>query len=81
MEQQSKPNRKMVIAQSARTIFQVRFKMKDGVAILGVPRAGNLTQFLRDARPLAQNKAGKGHLVKLLIEGKLSGQKAPIQCR
>ncbi len=53
--------------------------MKDGVAELGVPRAGNLAQLLRNGRPFAQHQAGESDLVKLLVQRKLPGQKAPVQ--
>ena len=50
MKQNREPHREMIVAQSAGAIFQVRFQMKDGVAVLRVPRAGNLAQLLRDCR-------------------------------
>ncbi len=53
--------------------------MKDRVAELGVARAGDLAQLLRDGVPLAQHQAGKGDLVKLLVERKLAGQKAAVE--
>ena len=67
MEQHCEPHREMVIAQSSGAIFQVGLQMKDGIAKLGMPRAGNLAQLLRNRRPLAQHQAGKSDVVKLLV--------------
>ena len=53
--------------------------MKNRIAELGVARAGDLAQLLRNGVPLAQHEAGKGDLVKLLVEGKLAGQEAAVE--
>ena len=79
MEQHREPHREMIIAQSAGAIFQVGFQMKDGIAKLGVPRARNLAQLLRNRRPFAQHQPRKGHLVKLLVQRKLPGQETPVE--
>ena len=50
MEQNREPDCEVIVAQSAGAVFQIGLEMKDGVAELGVPRAGNLAQLLRDCR-------------------------------
>ena len=79
MEQNRKPDRQVIVAQPAGTVLQIGLQVKDRVAELGVPGAGNLAQLLRNGVPLAQHEAGKGHLVQLLVKGKLAGQKAAIE--
>ena len=44
-----------------------------------MPRTGDLAQLLRNGSPLAQDEAGKGDLVKLLVKGELAGQEAAIE--
>ena len=79
MEQQREPDREVIVAQPAGTLFQVGLEMKNGVAVLGVARACNLAQLLGDGGPFAQHQPRKRVLVKLLIQGKMSGQKSAIQ--
>ena len=79
MEQNSEPDGQVIVAQPAGTILEVGFQMKDRIAELGVAGAGDLAQLLRDGVPLAQHEAGKGDLVKLLVERKLAGQEAAVE--
>ena len=57
VEEQGKPDGQVIVAQAAGTLLQVRFEVKDGVAVLGVAGAGNLAQLLRNGVPLAQHQA------------------------
>ncbi len=79
MEQNSEPDGQVKVAQPAGTILQVGFQVKDRVAELGVARAGDLAQLLRDVVPLAQHQTGKGNLVELLVKRKLAGQEAAVE--
>ena len=79
VEEHGEPDGEVVVAQAAGTIFQIGLEMEDGVAVLGVAGAGDLAQLLRDGVPLAQDEAGKGDLVKLLVERKLAGEEAAIE--
>ena len=42
-------------------------------------RAGNFAELLRDRVPLAEDQAGKGDLVELLVERKLAGEEAAVE--
>jgi hypothetical protein len=55
--------------------------MKDGVAVLGVAGAGDFAELLRDLVPLAEDYAGEGFVVQLLVEREVSGQEAVIEGR
>ncbi len=50
VEQDSKPNRQVIVAKSAGAIFEIGFEVKDGVAEFGVPGARDFPQFLGDGR-------------------------------
>ena len=79
MEEDGEPDREAVVPQPARTILEIGFEMKDGVAEFGVARAGNFTQLLGDGGPFAQHEARKSDLVQLLVKGKLTGKKAAVE--
>ena len=79
VEEQGEPDGEVVVAQAAGTVLQIGLEMKDGVAVLGVAGAGDLAELLRDGVPLAQDEAGKNGLVQLLVERKLSGEKAAVE--
>ena len=79
MKQQGKPHRQVVVAQASGTLLQIRLKMKDRVAVLGMTRSRNFTQLLRNRVPLAQHQTRQRDLVKLLIKRELAGQKSSIQ--
>src|SRR5580704_1995866 len=79
VEQQGEPDGEMVIAQPAWTIFEIGFEVKDGVAVLGVAGARNLSELLRDGVPFAQDEAGKDGLVQLLVERKLASEEATVE--
>ena len=79
VEEQRKPDCQVIVAQTAGTLLQVRFEMKDGVAVLGVAGAGDLAQLLGNGVPLAQNEAGKDRLMKLLVKRELPSQKATVK--
>ena len=79
VEEQGEPDGEVVVAQAAGTVFQVGFEMEDGVAEFGVAGAGDLAELLGNGVPLAENEAGKDGLVKLLVEGELSGEEAAVE--
>ena len=79
VEEEGEPDGEVVVAQAAGTILQVGFEMKDGVAEFGVAGAGDLAELLRDGVPLAEDEAGKGDLVELLVERKLAGEEAAVE--
>ena len=79
MKQQREPHRQVIVAQAAGTVLQVRLKMKDRVAELGMPRASDLAESLRDRIPFAQHQARQNSLVELLVERELACQESPIQ--
>ncbi len=79
VKEHREPDSEAVVAQAARTFLQVRLQMKDGVTELGVAGARDLVQLLGDGGPLTQHKPGKNHLVQLLVEGKLPGQKTAVE--
>ena len=79
VKEQGEPDGEMVVAQAAGTVFQVGFEMKDGVAEFGVAGAGDFAELLRDGVPLAEDEAGKGGLVELLIERELAGEEAAVE--
>ena len=81
MEEQGKPGSEVEVAKAAGTLFQVGFEMKDGVAVLGVAGAGDFAELLGDLVPLAEDEAGDGFVVELLIEGKAAGEEAVIEGR
>jgi hypothetical protein len=53
--------------------------MEDGIAELGMARAGDLTELLRDGVPLAEDEAGEDGLMELLVKRELAGKKAAIE--
>ena len=79
VKQHGEPDGQVVVAQTAGTLFEIRFEVKDRVAVLGVATAGNLAQFLRDVVPLTQHQPGKRHIVELLVKRKLAGQVTAVQ--
>ena len=79
MKEQRKPDGKVIVAQAAGTLLQVRLEMKDGVAVLGVAGACNLAELLGDGVPLAQNQSREDRLVKLLVERELAGEEAAVE--
>ncbi len=79
VEQESEPDGEVVIAQSAGTLLEVGFEMKDGVAVLVVTGAGDLAELLGDGVPFAQDEAGEDGLVELLVERKLAGEEAAVE--
>src|ERR1700744_1770668 len=81
MEEQSEPDGEVIVAQATRTGFDIGLEMKDGVAELGVTGTRHFTELLCDGIPLAEHEAGEGGLVELLVERKLSSEKAAIEGR
>ena len=79
VKEESEPDGEVVIAQTARTVLQVGFEMKDGVAEFGVAGAGNFTELLSNGVPLAQHQAGENSLVELLVKRELAGEEAAIE--
>ncbi len=52
---------KLIIAQAAGTLLDVRFQVEDRVAVFGVAGAGHLGEFLGDRAPLAEQQAPAVH--------------------
>ena len=57
--QQVEPVGQLMIAQTARTLFDIGFEMEDGVAVFLVARAGQIGKSVHDAAPLAQRDFGQ----------------------
>src|SRR6185503_9519562 len=56
MKEQGEPDCQVIVTKSAGALLEVWLKVEDGVAVLGVPPARNLTQLLRDRVPLAYHQ-------------------------
>ncbi len=74
-----KPGGKVEVAKAAGTVFQIRFEMEDGVAVLGVAGAGNFTELLGDGVPFAEDQAGEGFGMEFLVEREVPGEEAMVE--
>ena len=59
MVHQVEPVGQLVIAQTAGTLFDIGFEMKDGVAVFLMTNPGEFGEPVDDAAPLAQRDFGK----------------------
>jgi len=76
---QRQPAGDVVIAQSSRPVFHVRFKVEDGVAVLGVARASHVGQALYQGLGFVHDQLGD-HLVMQAVEDlAIAGKVAAIQ--
>ncbi len=71
----------MVVAEAAGTLLDIRFKMKDGVAVFGVAGAGDLGEVLDDDIPVAQGEDGEEIVFEAAVEGGVSGEEAAVEQR
>ena len=72
---QRKPLRQVVVSQAARALLDVGFEMKDGVAVLRVPGAGDLREVLHDGVPLAQGESGEQLPFETLVERQVTSDR------
>ena len=67
VEQNSEPDREVIVAESAGTVLEIGFEVKDGVAEFCVAGAGDFAELLGDGGPLAEDQAREDNLVQLLV--------------
>ena len=79
MVQQVQPVGQLVIAQTARALFDIGFEMEDGVAVFLVARAGQIGKFMHDAAPLPQCDFGQRLRLESLIQPVVAGDKAAVE--
>ena len=76
---QRQPAGDVLIAQPAGTLLHVGFEMKDGVAELGLPGAGEFGNALHQRLPLAAHQPWQKLVVELAEERAIAGQKAGVE--
>ncbi len=81
-EKQIEPLGKLIVAQTAGTLFDIGLEMEDGVAVFQVARAGHLGEILDDAcsTHAARVRAG-GCVLKPLVESVIPAEIAAVQQR
>ena len=79
MVQQVEPVGQLMIAQTARTLFDIGFEMEDGVAVFLVARAGQVGKPVNDAAPFAQCDFGQRLRLQSLVQAVVAGDEAAVK--
>ncbi len=77
--QQVEPVGQLMIAQPARTLFDIGFEMEDGVAKFLMARAGQIGKFMDDGAPFAQREPRQRLCLKGLIEAMVAGDETAVE--
>ncbi len=70
-----------MVAQTARTLFDIGLEMEDGVAVFLVARAGQIGKPMHDATPFAQRDFGQRFVLQSLGETVIPGDEAAVKQR
>src|SRR5579864_3194747 len=79
--EQRKPASYVMVAQSARRLFDVGFEVKNSAAVFGVPRAGHLRELLDNIVPFPQKKLGQKFVVQTTEKVAIPGNIPAVEQR